>query len=322
MYELRYHFAGRLIRAASLLVLASLILGGCGTAASSTSDVGRSAAQTSAQVSSVEDDLRDLAAAINGTPDQWRVAVALEYAAFHGPLAACVEQHGQSYRYPPRYDTLAGRSQSLIPDTYTALAELPTTRGLVPRVADTVAATYRAVQDYRGSVALSSADADYIAALDACGGTTGDARAPEWPVADPDLESAFLELMRSAQDAPTVTSATADWAPCMAAKGYSVVEETDLYQLVSGYYTEFAVNPDDPAATRAPEGPEWDAAVAKEVAAAHADLACRNAAHDAAMLALDGKIDAFRDQHAAQLAAARAFWSDLSTRAATTAAAD
>jgi hypothetical protein len=264
----------------------------------------------------IEQQLRDVAADVEGAPDNWRMAATLEYAAYHGPIEACMTAHGQVYRYPPVIDPMAGRTDALIPDTFTAIAELPTERGLVPNVADTITAGYADAQAYAATEPdlANVPSAAYIAALDACGATDGTTAMPEWPVADADLEAAFQALMRAAQESPDVAAATAGWAPCMATKGYDLAEETDLYQLVTTYYAAFAVDPDDPAATREPTGPEWDAAVAKEAAAAAADLECRTPAHNAAMLALDGKIAAFRTEHAAQLADAAAFWADLAAR--------
>jgi hypothetical protein len=104
----------------------------------------------------------------------------------------------------------------------------------------------------------------------------------------------------------------------MANAGFEVASQDELYELVMTYYQPFAVNVDDPTSTRTPSGPEWDAAIAQERAAALADRTCRADAHGLAMTAIAGRIDNFRQDHAAELADADAFWADLRARALAT----
>lgn len=283
-----------------------VLLNGCGSIPAPGEPSSRTVAANAA------DSLREIAAAVYGRPDDRRDAELLGYRTFQEPLNDCMAGLGHDYRKPLFVSLLAARSTPLIPDTFHALAELPTGDTLVPSVSADVAAAAAQAVAFTGEVYVDEPPSkSYSDALTTCV-TRMEGSEPRWPEPDPALADKFFDVMERAVQDEFVVAESAKYPGCMKAElGVRVEDQVALYQLVSIEFAPFGVNRENPSATLEPLGPEWDATVGFEARAAAADRTCRAVAHEAALVAIAPELDRFMAENAEALEQSATDWAQL-----------
>jgi hypothetical protein len=220
--------SSRVKHSLAIMAIGGVFCAGCGDLPSSDGPTPHPNGAINARLA--EEALRDLAAVVLGSPEDWRAAEMLEYASFHAPIARCMTETGFDYRYPPMLSQFAARTHAALPDTYSAIAELPNDDGLIPNVAADMAARAETAARYAGPVYTDPPSDAYADELEICiDGESPSQMPPEWPIPSVTLTSAFQSLMNSVASRQDVTAALSRYPACMANAGFEVASQDELY---------------------------------------------------------------------------------------------
>jgi len=304
---------GRAAGSSTVAIFLTLALAGCGQEQpTSMADTGT--APTAAEVAAAEESLRDVFQFVVGTPQQESALHVLEYLDFHEPLQACVAAAGQTYRAPMFIDLSLGRDNAPLPSSVMEFAAVAGSDGMwQPSGAKEISALANAARAFTGG-AYDSPPAAYAAALDGCLGTATTS-VDRRPTAAKAVYSSLQRAMHDVAEDVDMEERRAAYLTCVASAGFEASEFSDMTILARSGYAPFAVDIDNPAATLAPQGPQWDAAVAKEKAVAKADATCRSEVHAEAMVALAPALRDLTAERRDDLQRAMRAWDALSAEA-------
>lgn len=267
------------------------------------------------EVAAARADLGALYSAIWGDLAGRRAATLLPYLDHNEAVSSCLAASGMSYSPGMYVDADLGEFEKWPPGLYVGFGPFgdPTTAGWEPRVARKVAAAASLARAYAGPPGATEAPPP--AQLAECQAT-----APAYDVGDR-MPSGHGELSARLEE---LTSGDRDvaryvwdgYVACARDRGFEIAEPPELYIQVVNHYSDFRVA-QDPRTTPAPEGAQWETAVAFERHAAAVDTACRTPSEGLALIALAPQVEEFRARYADELARAAQEWGEIRAEAAT-----